>query len=42
LGVHARAQELLAAAGAFVMALLGGLLLLTQGSAVAPLTYTLF
>ena len=26
----------------FVMALLGGLLILTQGSAVAPFIYTLF
>jgi hypothetical protein len=41
--LHARAQEVLAIAPILVvMFLLGGLLVLAKGSAVAPFIYTLF
>jgi hypothetical protein len=42
LGLPAHTQEVLAFAGFVVMALFGGLIVLTKGSAVAPFVYTLF
>ena len=37
-----RAEEVLAAAGACLILIFGGLIVLTKGSAVAPFIYTLF
>ena len=42
LALHEGAQEVLAGADPWVMLLLGGLLVLAKGSAVAPFIYTLF
>jgi Family of unknown function (DUF5989) len=40
--LHSRAQEILLLPLLLVMAIFGGLVVLTHGSAVAPFIYTLF